>query len=90
MAMMINLSKFLDKLYLMAEGGSRYCSKKSDDICGDVCDEGFDSGDGAVMAHKLWRRRSLYPKSASSHPLDLQSIDISQLGIAPNIVETKP
>lgn len=36
---MITLSKFLDKVYLMAEGGSRYCSKKSDDICGDVCDQ---------------------------------------------------
>ncbi|GJS23653.1 beta-1,4-mannosyl-glycoprotein 4-beta-N-acetylglucosaminyltransferase-like protein [Tanacetum coccineum] len=28
-----------DKVYDMAEGGSRYCSKKSDDICGDICDE---------------------------------------------------
>lgn len=33
------LSKYLDKVYTMAEGGSRYCSKKSDDICGDICDE---------------------------------------------------
>ncbi|KAL0357865.1 UNVERIFIED_CONTAM: hypothetical protein Scaly_1472200 [Sesamum calycinum] len=27
---------------MMAEGGSHYCSKKTDDICGDACDE--DSG----------------------------------------------
>lgn len=26
---------------MMAEGGSRYCSKKTDDICGDACDEVF-------------------------------------------------
>ncbi|XP_057507387.1 uncharacterized protein LOC130790463 [Actinidia eriantha] len=36
---MWSLSRFLEKVYLMAEGGSRYCSKKSDDICGDGCDE---------------------------------------------------
>lgn len=37
--MAFHLSKFVDKVYLMAEGGSHYCSKKSDDICSDVCDE---------------------------------------------------
>lgn len=42
------LSKYLDKVYTMAEGGSRYCSKKSDDICGDICDE--DSGKPSTMA----------------------------------------
>ncbi|CAH1433906.1 unnamed protein product [Lactuca virosa] len=45
---MISLSKFVDKVYLMAEGGSRYCSKKSDDICGDVCDE--DSGRSSTIS----------------------------------------
>ncbi|PWA64603.1 Glycosyl transferase, family 17 [Artemisia annua] len=36
----MNLNKLMDRIYLMAEeGGSRYCSKKSDDICGDICDD---------------------------------------------------
>ncbi|PWA72826.1 beta-1,4-N-acetylglucosaminyltransferase family protein [Artemisia annua] len=40
----MNLNKLMDRIYLMAEeGGSRYCSKKSDDICGDICDD-QDSG----------------------------------------------
>ncbi|XAR48109.1 Beta-1,4-mannosyl-glycoprotein 4-beta-N-acetylglucosaminyltransferase [Bertholletia excelsa] len=32
---MWSLSRFLEKMYAMAEGGSRYCSKKTDDTCGD-------------------------------------------------------
>lgn len=33
------ISRFFEKVKVMAEGGSRYCSKKSDDICGDSYDE---------------------------------------------------
>ncbi|XP_052188068.1 uncharacterized protein LOC127798501 [Diospyros lotus] len=36
---MWSTSRFLERVYLMAEGGSHYCSKKTDDICGDGCDE---------------------------------------------------
>ena len=36
---MWSLLRFFEKVYLMAEGGSRYCAKKSDDSCGDGCDE---------------------------------------------------
>ncbi|KAI7758115.1 hypothetical protein M8C21_019480, partial [Ambrosia artemisiifolia] len=38
------LSKFLE----MAEGGSRYCSKMSDDVCAHICNE--DSGKPSTMA----------------------------------------
>ncbi|XP_047962587.1 uncharacterized protein LOC125207337 isoform X2 [Salvia hispanica] len=40
---MCSVTKFCDKVYMMAEGGSQYCSKKSDDIC----DE--DSGKSSSM-----------------------------------------
>lgn len=33
------ISRFIERVKVMAEGGSRYCSKKTDDICGDSCDE---------------------------------------------------
>ncbi|KAI8526986.1 hypothetical protein RHMOL_Rhmol12G0041600 [Rhododendron molle] len=33
------ISRFFERVKVMAEGGSRYCSKKTDDICGDSCDE---------------------------------------------------
>ncbi|KAL3835612.1 hypothetical protein ACJIZ3_010348 [Penstemon smallii] len=36
---MFSVSRFMEKIYKMAEGGSHYCSKKTDDICGDACDE---------------------------------------------------
>lgn len=36
---MLNLSKLIDKIYLLAEDGSGYCSKKSDDLCADVCNQ---------------------------------------------------
>ncbi|XP_059633670.1 uncharacterized protein LOC132276313 [Cornus florida] len=36
---MWSISRFCEKVYSMAEGGSQYCSKKSDDICGDGYDE---------------------------------------------------
>ncbi|CAL5421267.1 unnamed protein product [Camellia sinensis] len=36
---MLGLSRFFEKVYSMAEGGSHYCSKKKDDICGDGCDK---------------------------------------------------
>ncbi|GFQ02112.1 beta-1 4-mannosyl-glycoprotein 4-beta-n-acetylglucosaminyltransferase [Phtheirospermum japonicum] len=39
---MCSVSRFCEKVCKMAEGGSHYCSKKTDDICGDACDE--DSG----------------------------------------------
>ncbi|CAI9093028.1 OLC1v1028430C1 [Oldenlandia corymbosa var. corymbosa] len=41
------LSRFWEKLCKVAEGGSRYCSKKSDDMCGESCDE--DSGRALSM-----------------------------------------
>ncbi|MFS7976378.1 hypothetical protein Hanom_Chr10g00891771 [Helianthus anomalus] len=33
------LLKISDKVCAMAEVGSRYCSKNTDDICGDICNE---------------------------------------------------
>ncbi|KAA8533213.1 hypothetical protein F0562_033254 [Nyssa sinensis] len=36
---MCSVSRFCEKVYMMAEGGSRYCSKKTDDICGRGSDE---------------------------------------------------
>lgn len=36
---MWSISRFYEKVYTMAEGGSHYCSKKSDDICGSAGDE---------------------------------------------------
>lgn len=33
------MNKFYDKVSALEEGGSHYCSKKSDDICGSACDE---------------------------------------------------
>ncbi|XP_047958964.1 uncharacterized protein LOC125204361 [Salvia hispanica] len=39
---MSGVSKIWEKVNMMTEGGSRNCSKKSDDICGDACGE--DSG----------------------------------------------
>lgn len=45
---MWSLSKIWEKVCKVAEGGSRYCSKKSDDNCGgDACDE--DSGRALSM-----------------------------------------
>ncbi|GAA0158462.1 glycosyltransferase [Lithospermum erythrorhizon] len=38
--MMMILSRFWEKVCAMVEGGGRYCSKKSDDMCADACDEG--------------------------------------------------
>lgn len=38
---MLILSRFWEKVCAMAEGGSHYCSKKTDDICGGACDEVF-------------------------------------------------
>ncbi|XP_076960229.1 uncharacterized protein LOC143636548 [Bidens hawaiensis] len=43
--MVVNI---VEKAYLMAEGGSRYCSKKSDDICSNICDE--DSGQPSTLS----------------------------------------
>ncbi|XP_057496219.1 uncharacterized protein LOC130781156 [Actinidia eriantha] len=45
---MWSISRFLERLYAMAEGGSRYCSKKTDDTCGDECDE--ESGRNLSMS----------------------------------------
>ncbi|EYU30629.1 hypothetical protein ABFS82_11G061200 [Erythranthe guttata] len=36
---MCSVSRFCDKVCTMAEGGSHYCSKKTDDICGSAYDE---------------------------------------------------
>ncbi|XAR64489.1 Beta-1,4-mannosyl-glycoprotein 4-beta-N-acetylglucosaminyltransferase [Bertholletia excelsa] len=36
---MWSISRLFEKIYSMAEGGSHYCSKKTDDICGKSCDE---------------------------------------------------
>lgn len=36
---MWNMNKFYEKVSALEEGGSHYCSKKSDDICGSACDE---------------------------------------------------
>ncbi|KAJ0436136.1 putative beta-1,4-mannosyl-glycoprotein 4-beta-N-acetylglucosaminyltransferase [Helianthus annuus] len=46
--MALNSSNFLEKVYIMAEGGSRYCSKKSDDICSNICNE--DSGQSSTIS----------------------------------------
>ncbi|KAK6160270.1 hypothetical protein DH2020_003651 [Rehmannia glutinosa] len=45
---MCSVSRFCEKVSKMAEGGSHYCSKKSDDICGDAFDE--DSGRTSSMS----------------------------------------
>ncbi|MFS7967628.1 hypothetical protein Hanom_Chr09g00787941 [Helianthus anomalus] len=42
--MMSALLKISNKVCAMAEGGSRYCSKKSDDTCGDICNEVYCGG----------------------------------------------
>ncbi|KAM0016344.1 hypothetical protein Hdeb2414_s0017g00509681 [Helianthus debilis subsp. tardiflorus] len=42
--MMSALLKISNKVSAMAEGGSRYCSKKSDDICADICYEVYCGG----------------------------------------------
>lgn len=34
-----SVTKIWEKVNMVAEGGSHYCSKKTDDICGDACDE---------------------------------------------------
>lgn len=34
-----SFSRFWEKICTVAEGGSHYCSKKTDDICGDAYDE---------------------------------------------------
>lgn len=36
---MWSLTRFCEKVYMMVEGGSDYCSKKSDDICGNASGE---------------------------------------------------
>lgn len=36
---MWSFSRFWEKICTVAEGGSHYCSKKTDDICGDAYDE---------------------------------------------------
>ncbi|EPS71837.1 hypothetical protein M569_02914 [Genlisea aurea] len=36
---MNSVSKFYEKVSALAEGGSRYCSKKTDDSCNAACDE---------------------------------------------------
>lgn len=36
---MWSLTRFCEKIYTMAEGGSDYCSKKSDDFCGNASGE---------------------------------------------------
>lgn len=36
---MWSLTRFCEKRYTMAEGGSDYCSKKSDDFCGNASGE---------------------------------------------------
>lgn len=33
---MCSVTRFCDKVYVMAEGGSHYCSKKTDDVCDEV------------------------------------------------------
>ncbi|KAF5789793.1 hypothetical protein HanXRQr2_Chr09g0375421 [Helianthus annuus] len=38
------LMKISNQVCAMAEGGSHYCSKKSDDICGDICNEVYCEG----------------------------------------------
>ncbi|KAI3731441.1 hypothetical protein L1987_62629 [Smallanthus sonchifolius] len=42
------MSKLIEKAYLIAEGGSRYCSKKSDDICANNCEE--ESGQASSIS----------------------------------------
>lgn len=37
---MWSLTRFCEKIYTMAEGGSDYCSKKSDDFCGNASASG--------------------------------------------------
>ncbi|XP_073143909.1 uncharacterized protein [Henckelia pumila] len=37
---MWGVARFWEKICMVAEGGSHYCSKKTDDICGDSCEEG--------------------------------------------------
>ncbi|XP_073295196.1 uncharacterized protein [Primulina huaijiensis] len=37
---MWGVAKFWEKICMVAEGGSHNCSKKTDDICGDACEEG--------------------------------------------------
>ncbi|XP_051116451.1 uncharacterized protein LOC127241442 [Andrographis paniculata] len=45
---MCSVSRYCEKVYAMAEGGSHYCSKKTDDICGGACDE--ESGRALSMS----------------------------------------
>lgn len=33
---MCSVTRFCEKVYTMAEGGSHYCSKKTDDVCDEV------------------------------------------------------
>lgn len=33
---MCSVTRFCEKVYVMAEGGSHYCSKKTDDVCDEV------------------------------------------------------
>ncbi|MFS7967642.1 hypothetical protein Hanom_Chr09g00788091 [Helianthus anomalus] len=42
--MMSALLKISNKVCALAEGGSRYCSKKADDICGDIYNEVYCEG----------------------------------------------
>ncbi|KAJ0699414.1 hypothetical protein HanRHA438_Chr10g0439941 [Helianthus annuus] len=42
--MTCTLLKISDKVCAMAEVGSHYCSKKSDDICGNICNEVYCGG----------------------------------------------
>lgn len=45
---MWSISRVWDRICALAEGGSQYCSKKTDDICGDSSDE--DSGRALSMS----------------------------------------
>ena len=35
------VEKFCDKMFMLGSEGDHYCSKKTDDICGDVCGQVF-------------------------------------------------
>ena len=35
------IEKFCDKMFMLGSEGGHYCSKKTDDICGDVCGQVF-------------------------------------------------
>lgn len=35
------IEEFCDKMFMLGSEGGHYCSKKTDDICGDVCGQVF-------------------------------------------------